>query len=167
MLHQHFYDPIADDFMDQLVHEIAGLLVEQEPDYVYSFYSRYMAENDEYGWKLYSCRLSTDGSGNNDAIIIFTYDLNLLTDNKVPLYQALEANQFLKNNFEKAASLTKKEKEICRLLTQGLNSKEIAASSFTSIHTVNTHRQHIKKKLGIQNLHGLLQFAAAFDVTEK
>lgn len=43
--------------------------------------------------------------------------------------------------------LTKREKEIIRLMIKGLNSKEIAAKIGRSFHTVETHRGNIKLKL--------------------
>lgn len=49
------------------------------------------------------------------------------------------------------AKLTPRELEICNLLKQGKSSKEIAADLNMALVTVNTHRQRIRKKLGIDN----------------
>lgn len=48
--------------------------------------------------------------------------------------------------------LTKKEKEIIRLLTKGYNTKEIARQLKRSFHTIETHRGNIKNKLGCKNV---------------
>lgn len=48
--------------------------------------------------------------------------------------------------------LTKREKEIIRLLTEGLNTKEIAIKLKRSFHTIETHRGNIKNKLGCRNV---------------
>ena len=45
--------------------------------------------------------------------------------------------------------LTTKEIEICRLISKGLSSKEIAKEFKVSILTVNTHRNNIRQKLKI------------------
>ncbi len=55
--------------------------------------------------------------------------------------------------------LTKKEFEIIHLIAQGLTTKEIAAKDFLSIHTVNTHRKNILKKLGINSTSELIMYA--------
>ncbi|MDH3890487.1 MAG: PAS domain S-box protein [candidate division Zixibacteria bacterium] len=49
------------------------------------------------------------------------------------------------------SKLTPRELEICDLLKKGKSSKEIAAGLNMALVTVNTHRQRIRKKLGINN----------------
>jgi DNA-binding NarL/FixJ family response regulator len=51
-------------------------------------------------------------------------------------------------NFEQ---LTKREKEIVLLVTQGFTSQEIADKLFLSLFTINTHRRNLLSKLGIKN----------------
>ncbi len=55
--------------------------------------------------------------------------------------------------------LTKKEIEIVRLVSHGLTTKEIAMKSYLSIHTVNTHRRNILRKLGFSNTSELVLYA--------
>ncbi|QNF31968.1 PAS domain-containing protein [Adhaeribacter swui] len=55
--------------------------------------------------------------------------------------------------------LSKREKEIVRLIAEGYNSKFIADKLFISFHTVNTHRQNIIEKTHTKNTSGLVQFA--------
>ncbi len=76
-------------------------------------------------------------------------------------------DRFFKENFEKTAKLTKREREIVGLLSQGMSNNEIAAFSYTSIRTVHKHRRHIKEKLGTQSFYDLLQFTEVFDLTNK
>lgn len=49
------------------------------------------------------------------------------------------------------AALTRREKEIMQLVSQGSSSKEIATKLFISRHTVETHRKHILHKLSVKN----------------
>lgn len=53
--------------------------------------------------------------------------------------------------FEEGAALTKREKEIMQLVSEGFSSKEIAAQLFISRHTVESHRKHILRKLSARN----------------
>lgn len=64
----------------------------------------------------------------------------------------------LKNNYTK---LSPRELEVCRLIKNGLTSKEIAQSLNLSVMTVHKYRELIRKKLGLVNsevnLHTYLQ----------
>ncbi|WKN45245.1 response regulator transcription factor [Tunicatimonas pelagia] len=53
--------------------------------------------------------------------------------------------------------LTKREKQILRLLFEGVGNKEIAEQLDKSIRTVETHRFNIMKKLGVNNVVELIK----------
>lgn len=55
--------------------------------------------------------------------------------------------------------LSQREITILRLIVEGLTHQEIADKLFLSIHTVNTHRKNINKKLGIKTVSGLSVYA--------
>jgi DNA-binding NarL/FixJ family response regulator len=55
--------------------------------------------------------------------------------------------------------ITKREKEILKLVADGLSSQEIAEKLFISIRTVETHRQNLNQKLDIKNTAGLIREA--------
>jgi two-component system response regulator NreC len=57
------------------------------------------------------------------------------------------------------ASLTDREIEILKLITQGLTNKEIGEKLFISHRTVDTHRTNLMKKLEVNNIAGLIRFA--------
>jgi DNA-binding NarL/FixJ family response regulator len=67
---------------------------------------------------------------------------------------------------DKDVHLTKKEIEIIRAVAQGMTTKEIASKSFLSVHTVNTHRRNILKKLGFSNTSELVLYAVRNGITE-
>jgi len=56
-------------------------------------------------------------------------------------------------------SLSEREIEIIRLISDGCTNKEIADQLFLSTHTVNTHRKNIMNKLGIKNTAGIVIYA--------
>lgn len=60
---------------------------------------------------------------------------------------------------EDETTLTASEIEIVRFVSNGLTTKEIAARRHISIHTVNTHRKNIFKKLNVSNVSELLMYA--------
>jgi len=57
------------------------------------------------------------------------------------------------------ALLTGREREVLQLLAEGCRTAEIATRLHVSPKTVGTHRAHIMKKLGIDNLAGLTKYA--------
>ena len=65
-----------------------------------------------------------------------------------------------KDTVQKFDKLSSRELEILGLVKDGLPSKEISDSLFLSVHTVNTHRQKILKKLGVSNSHEAIDFAS-------
>jgi len=56
-------------------------------------------------------------------------------------------------------SLSDREFEVFELIGQGLQTREIAARLHLSVKTIDTHRQNIKRKLGLRNAPELLQRA--------
>ncbi|NJO25672.1 MAG: response regulator transcription factor [Bacteroidia bacterium] len=52
--------------------------------------------------------------------------------------------------------LTRREKEILQLLSEGLTSNEVAARLFLSNYTVDTHRKNMLQKFNVHNTQGLL-----------
>lgn len=58
---------------------------------------------------------------------------------------------FSKKMLDQNTGLTSREIEICNLIKQGCTTKEIAELLALSTKTVNTHRNNIRKKMGIRN----------------
>ena len=56
-------------------------------------------------------------------------------------------------------TLSEREIEVIRLISDGCTNKEIADQLFLSTHTVNTHRKNIMNKLGIKNTAGIVIYA--------
>ena len=55
--------------------------------------------------------------------------------------------------------LTKREKEILKMIAEGLSSQEIADKLFISLRTVETHRLNLNQKLDVKNTAGLVKEA--------
>lgn len=63
-------------------------------------------------------------------------------------------------------TLTKREKEILKLFSEGFINKEIAEKLFISIRTVETHKNHIMQKLGLKTQVELVKYAIKANLTE-
>lgn len=55
--------------------------------------------------------------------------------------------------------LTATETEILRAVARGKTTKEIAAERFSSVHTVNTHKKNIFRKLKVNTAHEAIKYA--------
>lgn len=71
---------------------------------------------------------------------------------------------FRHNHQDQFDKLTKREKQIIYLLVSGSSAKYIAKQLFISIHTVLQHKKNIKRKLEIDSLPKLTEYALAFDL---
>jgi len=76
----------------------------------------------------------------------------------------LEENVFLRENFDKFARLTKREKEILKLLAVGKSSLVVSRLLNISVTTAETHRKNIKQKLKATSSYDLARYAHAFDL---
>ncbi len=65
----------------------------------------------------------------------------------------------LKDDFQKCLSLSKREKEILDLISQGFTSQSISETLFISKYTVETHRKNILRKLNFNSSTELVKFA--------
>lgn len=64
------------------------------------------------------------------------------------------------------ASLTEREIEIIRLISEGLSNKQIGETLFISHRTVDTHRTNLMKKLDVNNVAGLVKVAIKSGLTD-
>jgi len=60
---------------------------------------------------------------------------------------------------EPTAILSDREKEIFRLIGEGLTTGAIAEQLFLSTHTIDTHREHLKRKLNVSSANELSRLA--------
>jgi DNA-binding NarL/FixJ family response regulator len=66
----------------------------------------------------------------------------------------------------KTEVLTRREKEVLKLLAEGKRTKEIAAALYISPYTVRRHRANIMEKLNIKNLADLVKYAISQHYTQ-
>ena len=75
----------------------------------------------------------------------------------IQFYQEKYINKNRKiNDLFSASQLTAKEQDICRLVLNGLNNKQIACEKNISIHTVKSHVHNILSKLSVSSRSELL-----------
>lgn len=124
-------------------------------------------------WILISDDLTTDFIG---QIYYGSHNISILfKDNPVSditnaLRSAQEGNRYISqravelllNQRQKddvETNLTQTEVEILKAIAQGKTTKEIANERFSSIHTINTHRKNIFRKIGVNSAHEAIKYA--------
>jgi DNA-binding NarL/FixJ family response regulator len=84
------------------------------------------------------------------------------TVNSGGVYFSFEAGKIYKATLEKKSRqpvLTKREREIVKLIAEGFTNAQIARQLFISIDTVDTHRKNLYTKLNIKNTALLIRYA--------
>jgi DNA-binding NarL/FixJ family response regulator len=84
------------------------------------------------------------------------------TANNGGIYFSFEAGKIYKNTLEKKQGqpvLTRREKEIVRLIAEGLTNAQISRQLFISVDTVDTHRKNLYTKLNVNNTALLIRYA--------
>jgi DNA-binding NarL/FixJ family response regulator len=66
---------------------------------------------------------------------------------------------YTQNGVTALSGLTTREKEILKLLSNGLNNNEIGEQLFISPKTVDTHRTNLMRKLNVHNIAALIRIA--------
>lgn len=123
-----------------------------------------MHRSDEYFFEVLKAGASgyiLKGAETSDLI----HAVRVVGRGEVFLYPTLA--QLLIDNFLKTTQweegagslLSRREKEILRLICEGCSTKEIADKLVVSLSTVHTHRSNLMNKLGVNNQHELIQYA--------
>ena len=76
----------------------------------------------------------------------------------------IDENNFLRLNYNRYCKLSKREREVLKLMAFGKSSSETANELFISLGTVDTHRKNIRKKLETKSYFELCQYARSFDL---
>ena len=155
--------PVFDDCLTRLFHYVTSLPKEDRTNYKYVFEFRSLDKNDE--WTRIICQLQIlDFSMQGNPIELGTVDIspdqtpdtglrftliNFKTGEIVPFTVHEEAR----------LDLTRREKEILRLIDEGMYSKDISERLSISIHTVNRHRQNILEKMSAGNTREAVNYA--------
>lgn len=73
--------------------------------------------------------------------------------------------QWLSENDSAAARISSREREVLQLVAEGKSTREIAASLYVSVKTVETHRRQIMGRLHLVNIAQLTKFAVREGIT--
>lgn len=150
-----------------ILNGIQNYLGEADFSRQYNFFQRVkLHKQDEYTWFYSICKLLQKPSQDEtlNQMIILSSPVEGINHVIGRVNKVLDEDQFIKNNYKQFALLTKQEKIIISKIAQGKPSKEIADELFISVHTVQTHRKNILRKIECNSFADLLRFAMAFEL---
>jgi DNA-binding CsgD family transcriptional regulator len=142
-------------------------LINSADDKKFVNYFEQVRSSPEHDWKWYlsSAKVFMRNENRQPTHIIVTASpidpLHHLTGKVNRLH---EENNFLRRNQRIFDFLTKREKEILKLMAIGDSSVEIAGKLNISEQTAATHRRNIKAKLKAESNYDVVKFAQAFDL---
>lgn len=144
-----------------LTKPLANMVAEDDKSKIISFFQKIKPhKNADYRWLLTTSKILKD----KNEFISISQELNGIDGSTRAIGKVLDDNLFLKKNMERFGTLTKREKEIVKLVVQGNSTKQISERLFLSAHTVSTHRKNIIRKLELKSIHDWERFAYAFDL---
>jgi DNA-binding CsgD family transcriptional regulator len=159
----HFFN--AEDAKEN-VPKILGLLERNnDQEFVSHFQQVRRSPHHDWAWYLSAVKIFfRDETGK--PLLTLTHALPVDAQHHIAAKarRLLEENNFLRNNYHVFDKLTKREKEILRLLALGNSSSDIAGELNISEKTAKTHRKNIRKKLSVENSYDITRFAQAFDL---
>jgi|SRR3989304_6686446 len=145
------------DTTERVIPYLIDLVKSNDRKKVLSYYQLMNIRGKDYEWFL-----STTKILNENKLITMTVPLSLVQDFKIEIENILNENIYLRSNLKKYNQITKREKEIIKLIIIGKSSFEIAKILCVSELTIKTHRQNIYRKLGFSNIFNLVRFANNF-----
>ncbi len=128
---------------------------------VFSFFQGFRRDaQSSYEWYF-----STSKIRKSDGLILsITNPISSFGHLSKKIARVIEEDIFVQKHFQQFSQLTKREKEILKLIALGYTSHDISDRLYISKLTVKTHRQNIMKKLDITRLVDIIQYAQAFDL---
>lgn len=148
------------------VPKILGLLERNnDNEFITNFQQVRRSQQHDWEWYLTATRIFfRDENGSPLLTLTTSLPVDAQHHMAVKAQRLLEENNFLRKNYHVFDALTKREREVLRLMAIGMSSVEMAEKLYISETTASTHRRNIKRKLGIESNYDIIRFAQAFDL---
>lgn len=148
------------------VPKILTMLERNNDDEFCTYFQQVKYKGDtDYTWHMSSVKIwLRDDAGAPLNTITMAFPVEAMHHMKTKAERLLQENNFLRQNINKYASLSQRERDVLKYLAEGKSSGDTAAELFISLNTVETHRKNIKRKLGTNSFYELSQYARAFDL---
>jgi DNA-binding CsgD family transcriptional regulator len=120
---------------------------------------RLKPKNGDYHWFIGNMAVMEMKDDKPWRVIVNVLNMEQMKDTQTQIIQLIKENLQLKNQL-RIQTVTKREKQIIKLIAKGKTDREIAADLSISPATAKTHRHNIIQKLNLKNKAAIAQFAA-------
>jgi DNA-binding CsgD family transcriptional regulator len=161
--HNRFFNP--EDNKDY-VPKIIGLLERNNDGEIISFFQQ-VRQSPQHDWTWYAgCMKIILRDDCGKPVLTQTTAIPIDAEHNVAgkIQRLLDENNFLRSNYHVFDQLTKREKQILKMMALGDSSAEMAKKLHIAETTASTHRRNIKRKLNIEINYDITRFAQAFDL---
>lgn len=148
------------------VPKVFAMLGRRDPNERVSYFQQVcLIDNQLYSWNLCTTKiLLQEDDGTPALTITILQSIDPLHNITHKLDRLLKESNFFKTNYAKYNTLTKRELEVLKLMANSKSVPEIAEILFVSLHTIESHRKNIKKKLLIKTSNDLREYILAFNL---
>lgn len=146
-----------DDY--EVINQSVDLLLKIDSDIIYGGAYKFKPKGKDYIWMLARTRVfkrKADGTPYQYLNTAIQLDEEFHAQNQI--YALLKENRRLVNEIN-VLKLTKREREVLKLLADGHSAKKISLKLNISESTVISHRKNMQKKLKLNNTAALVNFA--------
>ena len=144
------------DLCRMIKSDYPGIMVLALSTFNQGTYIAKMMENGASGYLL-------KNAGKNEIL----FALNEVVSGRTYLsFESVQAMKSARKKSDEFPLLTKREKEVLLLITEGLTNAGIAERLFISIDTVDTHRKNLYNKLNVSNIATLIKVAISNNLIE-
>jgi DNA-binding CsgD family transcriptional regulator len=102
--------------------------------------------------------LKYDKKNDPEEVFITAFNLTEKINTEHQLEELIKENKRLKNKLA-VSLLSNREKEIVKLISEGMSSRKISEDLGLSFYTIETHRKNILRKLDLNNSAELIRFS--------
>lgn len=157
-----FFDAyVLRETWEPMVPHLLRMVEERDERYVLTFFQAARPSPDQpYEW-LFS---TTKYLPSQNTLITIDTPVKQIDSLGKKMHRILDENRFVKTHFAQFAQLTKREREVLKLVCTGHANPAIAEKLFISRRTVEQHRKNINRKLETNKLAELIKYAQAFDL---
>jgi DNA-binding CsgD family transcriptional regulator len=155
---EEIFEPGTIDYFSK---PLIQMIQEDDRSRVISFFQKVKPYgSSKFEWLLTTSKFLSDG---NESISI-SQGLSEMHGPISAISKVLDDNLYIRKNMQRFGSLTKREKQILKLVALGYSTNQVAKELFLSPQTVKTHRKNISKKLNLERTIDWEYFANAFDL---
>lgn len=155
---EKFFEPGSLEIFSQPL--IQMVQTDDESNVISFFQKVKLNQHVDYNWLLTTSKIL---KGSREFISV-SQVLSDVDSSTRAINRLLDDNLYLRKNMNKFGALTKREKQILKLVALGNSTKQIAGQLFLSPYTVSTHRKNIGQKLELKTITDWERFANAFEI---